>query len=270
MFFGDVHIGNRLSSIGNFKKSVIDKYKDDKDCYFFDMSDGCDMILSQTNDRRFKASMVDQRYLNVDDPVDLQIQDYCDLLAPIAPRLLGVLSCNHHEEILKRSGTDPTKRICYTLWKGKEAESRLLSWENFYAIRFVYAESHEHSRTVTLPMYLNHGITTGTRTEGGHITSIGNVAMNYSGCDIYAFGHNHQLENWDRIILTPCFRSKKPVSRKLIRLNTGTYLKSRSDDHTVSYPEARSFKPNSIGHMEVNVLIDRHGLNIVPIKRMIL
>src|SRR4030042_5234887 len=228
--FGDLHLGHRLCSVSNFKKEIIDKYKDDKDTFFFDVSDECDMILAQTNDPRFKASMIDPRYLTVDGPVDVQIQDVCDLYAPIAGRLLGICACNHHDAILKRTATDPGRRICYTLWQGKEAEKRNLAWENFISIRFTYDVYKSRSRKVS--WYLSHGITTGTRTEGGHITSIGNVAMNYGDTDIFCFGHNHQLDTWDRLLLVPNYRSKKVEAKKLIRINSRTFLKGRRDDQS--------------------------------------
>lgn len=263
-----MHVGHRLASIKNFQKEVIDTFKDDKDTYFFSMGDDCDMIMAQTRDPRFKASMVDRRYLEDDHPVDLQISDVCDLYAPIADRLLGICASNHHEEVLKRTGTDPTRRICHTLWKGKEAEKRHLSWENFYALRFAY-DNHS-SRVVSLSWYLSHGAGTSSRTEGGHITSLGNIAMNYGDCDIYAFGHNHQLETWDRVILVPNYKTEKVVARKLVRINTGSWQKSRSDDHTVSYPESRSMKHASIGYVAVEVTVNRNSVDIVPIKRIIL
>jgi len=254
--------------LSNFKKEIIDKYKDEKDCYFFDTSDSCDMIVAQTNDKRFKASMVDPRYLTVDNPVDLQIQDVCDLYAPIADRLLGICSCNHHETILQRTGTDPSRRICYTLWKGKEAEKRNLSWENFYATRFYYNDGHSRCRTVS--WYLSHGIMTGSRTEGGHITSIGNVVMNYGNCDIFVMGHNHQLDVWDRLLLIPNYVTKKAEAKKLVRINAGSWLKGRSDDQTVAYPESKSMKPNALGYVETYITINRNSIDIVPVKRMIL
>ena len=247
---------------------MIERYKDDKNTYFFDMGDGTDMIVSQTRDARFRASMTNPRYLSEDRPVDMQIEDYCDLLAPIHQRILGICSSNHHDEILKRTGTDPTRRICYLLWRGAEAERRFLAWENFYAIRFEHAGKGR--KTTTLSWYLSHGVQTGSRTEGGHLTSIGNVAINYGNCDIFCFGHNHQLETWDRIQLVPDYRGKKVLSKKLVRINTGSYQKSRSNDHTVSYPESKSMKPNAIGHVEVEITINRNGVDIVPIKRMIL
>lgn len=237
VFFGDIHIGHRLCSVSNFKTEIIDKYRNEKNTFFFDMGDSCDMIVAQTRDPRFKASMVDPRYLGVDNPVDLQVEDYCDLVAPIADRLLGICGSNHMEELLKRTGTNPHRAACYKLWQGKEAEKRYLSWENFYALKFRYDDKMSRVRTVSL--YLSHGITTGGRTEGGHITSIGNVAANYHGCDIYAFGHNHQLEVWDRVVLRPNYKSKMVEARKLVRLNTGTWLKSRSDTADISYPEGR-------------------------------
>jgi hypothetical protein len=272
--FSDVHLGHKLSSVSNFQKEVINKYKDDKDTYFLDIGDGCDLILSQTNDPRFKASMVDSSYVGIDNPVDRLVDDYCDLLAPIAPRIISMVDSNHHLELMKRTGTNVTRRIAEKLWGSKIANdgigARLHSYAGFLRLKFGYAtpchKTAHHGRAIT--WYLSHGITTGGRTLGGPITSISNVARGRRA-DIFIFAHNHQLSSTDSLELAMAGNCDI-VSEKEIFINTGCYKKSRSDDQDTSWEEQKEFAANAMGHIEVYIHHERLSMDIYTIKRMIL
>jgi hypothetical protein len=186
--FGDIHLGNRLSSLKNFRSEVIDRYAGEENTFYLDMGDGCDMIVSQGGDRRFKATEIDEKYLIIDNPVDAQIDDYIDLLSPIKDRIISMVDCNHHLEILKRTGTHPTRRIGYGLW-GPGAEERVHSWSGYLVLRFKHGGK---SRTRTLVVYISHGASAGGRTLGGPKTALANVAKGKEA-DIYIFNHNHGL-----------------------------------------------------------------------------
>lgn len=272
--FSDLHLGCKLSSVSNFKKEVIDRYKDDPDTYFLDLGDGLDMILAQTNDPRFKASMVDHSYVGIDNPVDRLIEDYCDLLSPIKDRIISMVDSNHHLELMKRTGTNVTRRIAEKLWGSKVANdgvgARLHSYAGFVVMRFRWKDKRKDvgSRTRTVVWYLSHGVTTGGRTLGGPKTSLANVARGRKA-DIYCFAHNHQL--WSDDILKLCVNGGLGiVSEKEILLNTGCYKKSRSDNQDTSWEEQKEFAPNAMGHIEVNIRHERQGMEIFTIKRMIL
>lgn len=263
--FSDVHLGHKLCSKKLFQRELIDRYKDRDDVYFIDLGDGCDMIVAQTGDKRFQASQVDERYLGVDAPVDLQIADYCEMLEPIKDRLLAICDSNHHLTILKKCGTDPTKRIGFSLWPDK-ADRRLLGYSGFLVTQFRYETG---GRTRTLVWSLTHGIGTGGKTEGGFVTTLGHDASFYD-CDIAAYGHNHQLDSWDRIVIGVDGNYSKIASKKKIRINSGSFLKAYSDDTSTSYAEQSRFRPNALGFMEVNVKLERNGLETYCVKRMFL
>lgn len=266
VIFSDVHLGNRLASLNHFKTNLIDRYKDDKDSYFIDLGDCCDMIVAQTGDRRFQASSIDPAYLGIDNPIDHMIDDYCDLVAPIKDRIIALCDSNHHLEIEKRTGTSPTRRIAYNLW-GKEAENRLFGYAGFLVTRFHH--NGELSRTRTLTWALSHGVGGGGRTDGGIITSLGKVADD-TDADISCYGHTHQLMGWDRVQLSVDRSAKKVVSRKRVRINSGSYLKGYSDDASTSYVEKNLMRPNCLGHMEFSVRLNRNDLETYYVKRMVL
>ena len=263
-------MGHKLSSISNFQTEVVDRYKDEKDTFFLDLGDGCDLILGQTHDPRFKASMVDSAYVGIDNPVDHLINDYCDLMSPIKDRIISMVDSNHHLELMKRTGTNITRRIAEKMWGDKVANNgigaRLHSYAGYLRVCFSYLKSGGHARSQTL--YLSHGVGTGGRTLGGPITSLANVARGRDA-DIFIFAHNHQLSSTDNLYLamnSDC----NIVSRKEIIINSGCYKKSRSDNQDTSWEEQKEFAPNAMGHMELHIQQEARGTNVYTIKRMIL
>jgi hypothetical protein len=271
VIFSDVHLGNRLSSIHNFKENLIERYKGEKSTYFLDLGDCCDMITAQTNDRRFQADMMDPAYVGTSCPVDRMIDDYCELVEPIKDRLLVLTDSNHHLEIEHRTGTSPTRRIAYNLW-GKDAEKRLLGYAGFLVTHFAYdgnpREGKKYSRTRSLTWALSHGAGGGGRTDGGILTSLGKIADDLDA-DVACFGHSHQLHAWDRVTLGVDRLALRVVSRKRVRINSGSYLKGYSDDCSTSYVEKKMLKPNCLGHIEFHVRLTRDAMETFYVKRMV-
>ncbi len=269
VIYSDVHLGNRLASLHHFRENVIERYAKEKDVYFIDLGDCCDMIVAQTGDRRFQADMIDPAYVGTSCPVDRMIDDYCELVAPIKDRIIALCDSNHHLEIEKRTGTSPTRRIAYNLW-GKEAENRLLGYAGFLVTRFAYEASKEKgSRSRTMTWALSHGVGGGGRTDGGVITSLGKAADD-TDADVAAYGHTHQLNAWDRVILGVDHRANRVISKKRVRINSGSYLKGYSDDTSTSYVEKNLMKPNCLGHMEFHVRFTTNGEETWAVKRMVL
>lgn len=264
-----MHLGNALCSKKLFKRELIDRYKDAKDVYFVDMGDCLDLIVAQTGDRRFKASMMDPRYVGVDNPIDLMIDDYIELVRPISDRLLCIVDSNHHLSITERTGTDPTKRICYNLWPG-QAEERMLGYSGFLVLKFNYeGQPVKSARTRTFVFSLCHGFGTGGKTEGGFLTTLGHD-MSFYDCDVAVYAHNHRLAGHDRVMIGVDGQYKKIISKKRVLLNTGTFLKSFTDDTSTSYAEKARFKPNELGYMELSIRFHRNGEEIYWTKRAFL
>jgi hypothetical protein len=269
VFFGDVHLGHTLSSVGRFRERVVDEYAKDRNTYFVDMGDCIDGIISQTRDPRFKASQIDPKYVAKDNPIDLMIADYAKLVDPIKDRYLALLDSNHHLSISERTGSDLTRRIAEKLWpEGTHpgmVDRVLLGYSGFLVLNFVH-ENEKNKRRRSLVLSLCHGIGTGGKTEGGFITQLGHDASHYIA-DIHAYGHNHRLAGWDTVKIGVNKTATKILSVKEIRLCTGTYLKGFSDDTTTSYSEKARYKPNELGHMEIVVRFRYGREDIFWIKR---
>ena len=271
VIFSDLHLGSKLSALKLFKGNLIERYRDDEDAWFIDLGDCCDMIVSQTGDRRFEADMIDPSYVGLPNPADRQIDDYCELVWPIKDRIICLTDSNHHLGIERKTGTSPTRRIAWKLWE-KESENRMVGYAGFLVTRFNFdgsAKGAKSHRVRTLVWSVCHGIGTGGKTEGGFKTTLGNDAINYD-CDVAAYAHNHQLDGWDRIVLGVDHYANKVVSRKKTRINSGSYMKGFSDDCSTSYVEKRRMKPNALGHMEFNVRLNRDSVDTYYVKRMVL
>jgi len=267
VFFGDVHLGNKLCAKGKFEREVIAEYIDKDDTYLVDMGDGMDMIIAQIGDKRFNPEMIEEKYLKPNNPVDVMIKDYSELLHPIRKKLLCMLDGNHHMTITERTGTNPTLRVAQALWP-EDWEQRVMGYSGFLVLKFYYGKDR-NARVKQYVISLCHGIGAGGKTEGGFITSLGNDALNYvADCHVYA--HNHRLQGWDRIKIGINSRGTAIKSFKEIRLNSGTYLKAFSDDHHTSYSEKARYKPNELGHMELRIRFNAQGEDIYFVKKSFL
>lgn len=258
-----------MSSTRLFQQELINRHKDDPDAYFLDLGDGMDLIVGQTGDKRWKASMVDPQYIGQDNPIDRTIEGYAEMLEPIKDRIIAMLDGNHSLSVLERYGTNPTRRVAYKLWGLKEAEKRILGYSGFLVTRFNWYKG-KSSRVRTLTWNLTHGISNGTgKTLGGYITSMGTDSTHYIA-DVHAFGHNHRLAGVDRVKIGVDARGKKIISKKEIILNTGTFLKSFSDTTDTSYAERARYIPGELGYMELHVSMHKNGMDIYHTKRTFL
>jgi hypothetical protein len=227
-----------------------------------------DLIVGQAGDKRWKASMVDPKYIGEDNPIDKMIEGYAGLLEPIKDRLLVMLDGNHSLSILERYGTNPTKRVAAKLW-GDGADGRVMGYSGFLTTRFHWHKK-QGSRVRSLTWNLTHGISNGTgKTLGGYITSMGTDSTHYIA-DIHAFGHNHRLAGIDRVKVGVNGTGLKIISKKEIILNTGTFLKSFSDNSDTSYAERARYIPGELGYMELNVRMQKHGMEVYHAKRTFL
>ena len=268
-----MHHGNALSSTKLFKEELVNRHKDNPDCYFLDLGDGMDLIVGQAGDKRWKASMVDPKYIGQDNPIDKMIDGYAALIYPIKDRLVAMLDGNHSLSILERYGTNPTQRVAHRLWATPdsfdEVDRRLLGYSGFLVTRFEY-KGGRNSRVRSLTWNLTHGISNGTgKTLGGYITSMGTDASHYLA-DIHCFGHNHRLAGIDRIKIGVDTPGRKIISKKEVVLNTGTFLKSFADSTDVSYAERARYIPGELGYMELNVRMQKQGMEIYHAKRTFL
>lgn len=268
IFITDLHWGHCLCCERKYKQVIADLAQQDDVIIVFD-GDMFDSIVSMTNDKRFNPAEIAPRYLTTKTPVDLAVDELVEVHEPVADKIGAWGKGNHELTLLKKTGTDVARRIMAGLY-GKEGDKKLFGYTGFLQMFFTHKTSGGNTRR--LIAFISHGPTSSARLEGGHLSRLGCVAKSYGG-DIHAFGHVHQLESWENVVVEPAKSGNRLVHKDQLRIVCGSWVKGYSDDDSVTYVEQRAFKPNQLGYMEVEVEFLRSGLEqttrLTPIKRKI-
>lgn len=269
--FSDVHYGAKLCAEKHFKE-MIARHANEHNTFFGVGGDLYDAVIPNGGqDKRMKASMTKPEHAILDAPVDAAIREMAEMLQPIKERILWWNDGNHELKYLSMHGSDLTQRTMKALWgeEWKTAHDRIrLGYAGFIVLRFCWdGATLEGSRTRTLTSVSIHGVGGSSKTEGGHITSIGTNSKSYRA-DIFFFGHNHRLGTWDNTVITPNGPATKITSIRETRCNTGTFLKNLDDGWHTSYSEQAQYRPNELGYCIVDLEHTRNGVEITAYKRV--
>jgi hypothetical protein len=156
---------------------------------------------------------------------------------------------NHESELLKRHGTNLTKRLAENLGCPD------LGYSGLYKLNF----SENGSRGRTLIIRYHHGWGGGSRTQGGDLTKF-SKDMTYWVADLFLYGHVHRkiTDTVDRLGLA----GRKLISRPKFMCICGTFLKTYSPNTDSTYSEEKGYPPVSIGGLTVNIKPDANWLTI--------
>jgi len=228
----DIHYGNSFCD----KRKFIDFIEDrDENTYYFGGGDLLDSI-SVTDPRYRKSS---DNTIG-DDIIDQQINGMIDMLMPIKDKIIGIGSGNHEDVITKRSGTNPTKRMC------KELETEFLGYSGL--IRLVLSENKSRIRTVIIRWH--HGWGGGSRTQGADLTKF-SKDMLYWDADVFLYSHVHRKQS-DRIPRLG-LSGKKLIAKPMLLGICGTFLKTYSETGDPSYSEVKGYPPTELGGLTLNI-----------------
>lgn len=208
---------------------------EDPKCYFIGIGDLLDSIVC--TDKRYAKSMDETGSEAI---VDEQIDEAFAILEPYADRIIGLGEGNHERELVKKTGTNPTKRLCEKL----KCEYLGYTWMCVLNMR----EKDGRGRTVTV--YGSHGWGGGCRTEGGDLTKFSKI-MNYYESDLYLFGHTHGLmaKRSPRLSVV----GDKLMAKDRYICVCGTFLKTISPDAIPSWAETKGFAPARIGGITIDI-----------------
>lgn len=226
----DVH----LCAAACDEKAFI-KYLAESDEYtrFIGIGDMVDSIIVSDTKRYRKSGDMTRD----DDIVDEQVDRMVSILEPYKDRILGLGSGNHEDEIAKRHGTNPAKRIC------KALEVPFLGYSFLYRLTF----SINKSRTRRIIIRGTHGWGGGSRTQGGDLTKFSRDVAYYDA-DLFLYGHVHrcQYDEFPRLGLSGEKKLQLYANPKKLVL-CGTFLKTLSDNDTPTYSEVKGYPPVKIG-----------------------
>ncbi len=250
VFFSDTHVGSRYFARKHFKKFLSDSMADHPNAWIIGIGDHVDALVP--NDaKRFQISTVDPKFLAADNPdeiLDLQAQEFVEIMRPYQGRILGLGLGNHETAISKRYGFSIHRQICRDLGADDLGYSFLM---------LLKLTDPVNRRTRSLTIFGIHGFGGGGRTEGGSITKYSRMVQYYSA-DIFVSGHDHSP--WSKKVARIGLNSKGKIQHKdLILANTGSFMKTLSEGETPSWAETHGFPPRNLGGLVVDVKPDANG-----------
>jgi hypothetical protein len=252
--FGDAHFGG-LNCDTEALEALFKKVSGKKNTYLIGMGDMLDCITPQDY-KRFRLSGIDPKYLTTDvesrdNLIFNQADDLIGLIKKygIEKQILGLVSGNHPEMILKRYGTDVHRYFCNQL------KVRNLGYSFALIMSFKY-----NKRSWRKIVFGHHGWGS-SRTQGGNMTRFSKVAQDHPYADIYLFGHTHEQKAWSDSPFFPVQRDGEWVweSKKRLFAICSTFLKTYSNEITPSYSEMAGYSPVPISYVEIKLTMPAHG-----------
>lgn len=229
----DIHLGNKHCDKAAFIKDLKNA---DERTFFFGGGDMLDSIITSDVKRYRKSSDASE----VDEIIDAGVDEMSEILLPYRDRIIGLASGNHEDNIVKRCGTNPVKRIC------KNLDAKFLGYSGL--IKLSLSEHDGRGRTVVVRYH--HGWGGGSRTQGADLTKFSRDVA-YWDADIFCYGHVHRLQqdSIPRLGLSGTTLISKP---KILAI-CGTYLKTYSKDENPTYSEISGYPPVEIGGLNINI-----------------
>lgn len=225
----DIHLGATACDVAALKRDLETV---DDNTYIIGGGDWLDSILVSDIKRYRKSG--DASGQDVDDNIDQQIEEMYEYVAPYSHKILGLSIGNHEDNITKRCGTNPIKRLC------KMLEVPFLSYSSLLKLSF----NEKGSRGRTVVIRTHHGWGGGSRTQGASITKYARDASHWEA-DIFLYGHDHKKQN-DRVPRLG-LSGLQLISRPKIMVLCGTYLKTFLIGENPSYSEREGYPPTEIG-----------------------
>ncbi len=227
----DIHKGAATCDLASLKRWLAD---DNGNTYYLMLGDLLDCILA--NDPRYRKSGDESPQR--DDVIDYEIGEMAKLFSPIKSRIIGIGTGNHEDQITKRCGTNPSKRLALDLGVGYLGYS--------FLSRLMFSENGGRSRSLIIRGH--HGWGGGCRTQGGSITKYSNDAK-YFDADLFIYGHDHRKQ-YDKINRLTLVGNKLVQKPKHLILG-GAWKKTYSDSTDTTWEETKGFPPTEIGGVTI-------------------
>jgi hypothetical protein len=222
------------------------------------MGDEIDSI--PRSDKRFDIKAIHPDYRGERNFIDLMVDDFIDIMAPLRGKIRAGVDSNHHRSYRKISDSDPFYRISQAL------EYVRLGYGGFVPLMFHWHSGERSNRVRTVIPFVTHGKPTTAITPGGSINTLAGSAQWFANADIVAHGHTHRLSSGLSRILFECDPSRETYGRRKQHLvQTGSFLKSyaKGDEAEFSpYSEVRLYPPIDLGWAVGEIGLMRDGVRI--------
>ena len=234
---GDCHLGNKGCELSRLKE-MVQWIKDKPNCYWLGMGDYIDCI--NYTDKRFDPDTIEKKYLGeLSNCVPMQIDDFINIVRPIADKCLGFHRGNHEEKIRLQYHYD----VMYELWK--EFQKPLLEDSCVTVLDFHLPNEQVHS----IKIFSMHGCC-GGRKGGSKINWLEDLIA-YMEADIYLIAHSHIKESE---IKTQLYvdRAGRVQQRKKVLGVTGSFLRGYVQGCS-SYIEKAMLPPTDLGVIRLSI-----------------
>lgn len=232
---------------------MVDRYAGKDKVKILFMGDEIDCIAS--SDKRYDSMAVAEPYRGKRNFIDLMIDDFCDLVAPLKGQVIAGVDSNHIKSYRKLSDSDPHYRI------SKHLGFERLGYGGWVCLLWDW-KGQKGNRVRSTNIHITHGKPCGTTYSGTSINALERDA-GYFLSDIMAHGHTHKLSaGHSRIFFDPDPRHGTYKKRKQHLVQTGSYLKSYStgeDAEFSPYSEVKRYAPIDLGWAVAEISFDEYA-----------
>jgi len=201
-----------------------------------------------TKDSRFELGGIADRY-HCNDFMNLQINDFVDLVEPIQPYLRGILDSNHTRRFRKDSSFNPTAEIASSLDVPYLGTTVIIT-HNIHPLA--------SDRVWSERLFLMHGDPTGARTLTGRVNFMRRASSAFQPT-IVAMAHVHErgaiAETEVLLLPNAAGTDFKEIERTVHYVIAGSYLRTYmvTEGSNAGYGEVRHYAPSTMGGVSVEM-----------------
>ena len=176
--------------------------------------------------------------------------------APIQKQIIGAITGNHEDRLVRYSNFNPVQTLCDMLE---------VPYCNYSAVLRFRIGGHKNSRlnivspTVEYVFYAHH-TTGGGATIGGKLNRIAKLNAIFAGADAYLGGHNHAKALGEETVYTLSKNGRgeaRLTQKKVMYIDTGSFLVYEN-----SYAEKQMLTPAHTGAVRIRMDGSRKDLHV--------
>jgi len=238
--FGDNHLGH-ANFDQDLHQATIDYIADTPRTVWIGMGDYCDAITAK--DRRYDPHAIDERWPTP----DRQYRAITEMLEPIAHKGIGLLDGNHDLQHCIEHQHNYMDNLAYALGVPYLTI-------NAYVRLVFQRRSGKRPKNNQFNLYAHHGWTS-SRTSGGRVNRIQDLAKTFPGLPLYLMGHVHVRGEAPPNVNLSVDQRLRVIHREERFVFTGGYLKGYLPG-AASYVEEKGYVPTSLGSPVIEVTVN--------------
>jgi hypothetical protein len=186
---------------------------------------------------------------HLSDLAKAQQERFLEIVKPIAPKCLALLSGNHETAILKHYERDVYANIITAIKEEAKRPANYqlgMGYSGWLRLVFYWAKNKKGGSAL-INANLHHGFV-GGKLAGGKALAMQRWLWNHNA-DLVVFGHSHNA-GAQREAIEEVDKADNIRTTRRVGCYAGTFLRTNSDGVT-TYSEQGGYQPLPIGHVEV-------------------